>query len=167
LRLFLVQRLVKAPDHADDGGKSGDFHGVELLLVRGLADLRPLHITEQGVRNRLLVLEKRLGVSLYRKRRGPRRLQPLTEQGQQFLPQAHAFLERARQLAETFAGQAEPHEIHVAATQYLILYVLIDAVRRFHKAFPLIRVRLSNRTEQEIEEALLRDPDIVLGVAAP
>jgi DNA-binding transcriptional LysR family regulator len=104
-----------------------------------------LHITEQGVRNRLLVLEQRLGVPLYRKRRGPRRLQPLTEQGQQFLPQAHAFLERARQLAEVFAGPAEPHEIHVAATQYLILYVLIDSVRRFHKAFPHIRVRLSNR----------------------
>ena len=128
---------------------------------------RVLHITEQGVRNRLLVLEQRLGVPLYRKCRGPRRLQPLTEQGQQFLPQAHAFLERARQLAEVFAGPAEPYEIHVAATQYLILYVLIDSVRRFHIAFPQIRVRLSNHTEQEIEEALLRDPDIALGVAAP
>ncbi|HLJ96625.1 MAG TPA: LysR family transcriptional regulator, partial [Gemmataceae bacterium] len=126
-----------------------------------------LHITEQGVRNRLLVLEKRLGVPLYHKRRGPRRFQPLTEQGEHFLPQAHAFLDRARQLAETFAGPAEPHEIHVAATQYLILYVLIDAVRRFHKAFPQIRVRLSNRTEQEIEEVLLGDPGIALGVAAP
>ena len=32
-----------------------------------------LHITEQGVRNRLLALEERLGVELYRKSRGPRR----------------------------------------------------------------------------------------------
>src|SRR5207302_6047835 len=60
-----------------------------------------------------------------------------------------------------------PHEIHVAATQYLIVYVLIDAVRRFHEAFPHVRVRLSNRTEQEIEEALLHDPEVALGVAAP
>ena len=55
----------------------------------------------------------------------------------------------------------------MAATQYLILYVLIDAVRRFHKAFPQIHVRLSNHTEQEIEQALLQNPDIALGVAAP
>jgi DNA-binding transcriptional LysR family regulator len=126
-----------------------------------------LHISEQGVRNRLLALESRLGAQLYRKSRGPRRAQPLTEQGQQFLPHALAFLERAGQLAEVFTGAAEPHEIHVAATQYLILYVLIDAVRRFHAAFPRIRVRLSNHTEEEIESVLLQDPELALGVAAP
>jgi DNA-binding transcriptional LysR family regulator len=128
---------------------------------------RVLHITEQGVRNRLLALEGRLGVELYRKARGPRRSPPLTEKGRLFLPHALAFLDRARQLGEVFAAPAEPHEIHVAATQYLILYVLIDAVRRFHRAFPQIRVRLSNRTEEEIEEALLHDPEVALGVAAP
>src|SRR2546422_11743609 len=57
-----------------------------------------LHITEQGLRNRLLALEKRLRVELYHKRRGARRGQPLTEQGRLFLPHALAFLERARQL---------------------------------------------------------------------
>jgi len=126
-----------------------------------------LHLTEQGVRNRLVSLEQRLRVELYRKARGPRRAQPLTEQGRKFLPHALAFLDRARQLTEAFGEASGPREIHVAATQYLILYVLIDAVRRFHKAFPDIRVRLSNRTEQEIEEALLNDPDLALGVAAP
>src|SRR5947208_1411403 len=126
-----------------------------------------LHITEQGLRNRLLALEKRLRVELYHKRRGVRRGQPLTEQGRLFLPHAVAFLERARQLVECLHGPSEPHEIHVAATQYLILYVLIDAVRRFHAAFPDIRVRLSNHTEQEIEQALLQDPELALGVAAP
>jgi DNA-binding transcriptional LysR family regulator len=126
-----------------------------------------LHITEQGVRNRLLALESRLSAQLYRKSRGPRRAAPLTEQGQRFLPHALAFLERARQLAEVFTGPTEPHEIHVAATQYLILYVLIDAVRRFHAAFPRMRVRLSNHTEEEIETVLLQDPELALGVAAP
>jgi DNA-binding transcriptional LysR family regulator len=133
--------------------------------LRGAAGA--LHITEQGVRNRLLALEGRLGVELYRKARGPRRAHPLTEKGRLFLPHALAFLERARQLGEVFTAPAGPHEIHVAATQYLILYVLIDAVRHFHQAFPDIRVRLSNRTEQEIEEALLHDPEVALGVAAP
>jgi DNA-binding transcriptional LysR family regulator len=126
-----------------------------------------LHITEQGVRNRLLVLEKRLGVELYRKSRGLRRTSPITRQGREFLPHALAFLERARQLAELFGGSGEPQEIHVAATQYLILYLLIEAVRRFHDAFPHIHVRLSNQTEQEIEAALLHDPELALGVAAP
>jgi DNA-binding transcriptional LysR family regulator len=125
-----------------------------------------LHITEQGVRNRLLALEGRLRVQLYRKQRGVRRGPPLTEQGKQFLPHALAFLDRARQLAELFGGAAELHEIHVAATQYLILYTLVDAVRHFHGAFPNIHVRLSNYTEQELEAALLRDPDLAFGVAA-
>jgi len=133
--------------------------------LRGAA--RVLHVTEQGVRNRLLALEKRLRVALYRKIRGIRRSSPLTEEGRRFLPHAQAFLERGNQLAELVGGPAQPHEIHVAATQYLILYVLIDAVRRFHAAFPNIQVRLSNHTEQEIEAALLHDPDIALGVAAP
>src|SRR5262249_25412623 len=128
---------------------------------------RVLHITEQGLRNRLLALEARLGVELYHKARGPRKTSPLTGQGRLFLPHALAFLDRARQLGEVFAAPTAPHEIHVVATQYLILYVLIDAVRNFHKALPHIRVRLSNRTEQEIEEELLRDPDVALGVAAP
>jgi DNA-binding transcriptional LysR family regulator len=141
---------------------------VELARLGSLRHAaRELHITEQGLRNRLLVLEARLGVELYRKSRGPRRATPLTEQGRQFLPHALAFLERARQLAEHIGGTGEPREIHVAATQYLILYVLIDAVRRFHRARPTIRVRLSNRTEEEIEEALLTDPEVALGVAAP
>ncbi len=141
---------------------------VELARLGSLRQAaRELHITEQGLRNRLLVLEERLGAELYRKSRGPRRATPLTEQGRQFLPHALAFLDRARQLAEHFGGPAEPHEIHVAATQYLILYVLIDAVRRFHRAYPHIRVRLSNRTEEEVEEALLGDPEVALGVAAP
>ncbi len=141
---------------------------VELARLGSLRQAaRELHITEQGLRNRLLVLEERLGAELYRKSRGPRRATPLTEEGRRFLPHALAFLERARHLAEPFGGSAEPHEIHVAATQYLILYVLIDAVRRFHRAYPHIRVRLSNRTEEEVEEALLSDPAIALGVAAP
>jgi DNA-binding transcriptional LysR family regulator len=126
-----------------------------------------LHISEQGLRNRLLALEGELGVELYRKQRGPRRSAPLTEQGLQLLPHAVAFLERGRQLGEVFGGGPEPREIHVAATQYLILYVLVDAVRRFHAAFPHIHVRLSNRTEQEIERALLEDFELSLGVAAP
>ncbi|MGD9854482.1 MAG: LysR family transcriptional regulator [Planctomycetaceae bacterium] len=126
-----------------------------------------LFISEQGVRNRLLALEARLGVDLYHKRRGVRMRTPLTPQGQQLLPHAVAFLERASQLCHLFGESEGPQEVHVVASQYLIAYVLIDAVSRFHKAFPNIRVRLSARTEHEIEEALLESQEFSFGVAAP
>ena len=126
-----------------------------------------LDVTEQGVRNRLLALERRVGAELYHKRRGPRPGPPLTRHGVLFLPHAVAFLDRARELGGVFAGPAGPQEVHVAETLYLTLYVLIGAVRRFHRAHPDIRVRLSTRSEREIEDALVRDPELALGVAAP
>ena len=47
---------------------------VELAKQGSLREAaKGLHITEQGVRNRLLALEQRLGVELYQKRRGVRR----------------------------------------------------------------------------------------------
>src|SRR5437762_5240460 len=61
-----------------------------------------LVISEQGLRNRLLALEQRLGAQLYHKRRGMRRTTLLTPQGRQFLPHARAFLERSRELCELF-----------------------------------------------------------------
>jgi DNA-binding transcriptional LysR family regulator len=133
--------------------------------LRAAAD--ELSITEQGVRNRLVALEAQLRVSLYHKQRGPRRRSPLTPQGEQLLPHAISFLDRARRLAGIFGGSEGPHAVHVAATQYLTLYAMLDSVRRFHRTFPDIRVRLSTRTERDIEDALLRDPDLAFGVAAP
>jgi DNA-binding transcriptional LysR family regulator len=126
-----------------------------------------LFISEQGLRSRLLALEARLGVELYKKSRGLRRRTPLTPQGQQFLPHAEAFLARAAHLCGLFSEEPQLQEVHVVASQYLIAYVLIDAVRRFHRAFPDIHVRLSARTEHEIEEALLGTLEFSFGVAAP
>jgi DNA-binding transcriptional LysR family regulator len=127
-----------------------------------------LFITEQGLRSRLIALEEQLGVQLYRKSRGMRRTTPLTPQGQQFLPHAQAFLERAAELGELFdADSGANREVDVVASQYLIAYVLIDVVRRFHVANPTIHVRLSARTEHEIEEALRASVEFSFGVAAP
>jgi DNA-binding transcriptional LysR family regulator len=137
-------------------------HGGTLRLAA-----QSLHITEQGIRNRLLALEQRLGVELYRKARGPRRATPLTPKGLEFLPHANSFLERARELAELFDAIKAPREVHVAASQYLLTYVLIDAVRRFHAAQPNLRIRLSTHSEREIEQVLLSDAQVALGVAAP
>jgi DNA-binding transcriptional LysR family regulator len=40
-------------------------------------------------------------------------------------------------------------------------------VRRFHDRFPQIHIRLSIQSEQEIEDVLLGDSDVSIGVAAP
>ncbi len=114
-----------------------------------------LGITEQGLRNRLLTLEARLGVELYRKSRGPRRSTVLTEQGRRFLPHALAFLERARELCRAFEVETGAQEIRVAASQYLIRYVLIDVLKEFRTAAPEIHVRVSTMNEREVEETLL------------
>jgi len=126
-----------------------------------------LHITEQGLRNRLIALEDRLGVPIYHKRRGHRRGQVLTDAGRRLLPQAAGLLERFRQLGDSLAAEPSPQEIHVAASSYLTFYVLIDVVKRFHARHPAIRVRLSTRTEQQIELAVRDDPDVAVGIAAP
>lgn len=126
-----------------------------------------LGITEQGLRNRLLTLEQRLGVELYRKVRGPRRASLLTDQGRRFLPQAIGFLERAQELCRTLDIETGAREIRVASSQYLIRYLLIDILKDFRKTAPEIHVRISTMNELEVEEALRNDPDVSMGVAAP
>lgn len=131
------------------------------------AAAKVLHVTEQGLRNRLIALEKRLETQLYRKLRGARRSTPLTADGQRFLPHAIAFLERARELRGLFSRADQLREVNVVASQYLAAYVLIGAVRKFHKAHPDIRVRLSTRTEFDVEQRLLQEPETEIGLAAP
>ena len=126
-----------------------------------------LHITEQGVRNRLIALERQLGAVLYRKQRGIRKTNPMTPDGRRFLPHAQAFLEQAGHLAEVFSAAPPDREVRIAASHYLITYVLIDVVKRFHSAHPSIRVRLKACAEQDIERELLESPEVNLGVAAP
>ena len=126
-----------------------------------------LAITEQGLRNRLLALEAQLGVELYRKIRGPRRSTVLTDAGRRFLPHALAFLERARELCGAFDIETGQQEIRVAASQYLIRYVLIDVLKQFAADEPAIHVRVSTMTEREVEQALLTDSEVALGLAAP
>jgi DNA-binding transcriptional LysR family regulator len=133
--------------------------------IRAAADT--LGITEQGVRNRLVALEAQLGVDLYVKRRGPRRGSVLTDQGRRFLPHALAFLERAAELCRAVNVEAGDQEIHVAASQYLIRYVLIDVLKQFRRAAPDIHVRASTMNEREVEDVLRRDPEVAFGLAAP
>lgn len=126
-----------------------------------------LGITEQGLRNRLIALETQLGAELYRKVRGPRRLTPLTDAGQRFLPHALAFLERAHELCGAFDIDTGQREIRIAASQYLIRYLLIDVLARFARAEPALHVRVSTMAERDVESTLLDDPEVAFGLAAP
>ncbi len=125
-----------------------------------------LHITEQGLRNRLIALERQIGVELYRKVRGNRNATPLTAQGHQFLPHAIAFLEQAAELNRIFSTESGSQEVAVVASQYLATYVLIRGIGKFHRAHPDIHVRLSVRTEFEVESMLIEHPEIQVGFAA-
>jgi DNA-binding transcriptional LysR family regulator len=133
--------------------------------IRGAAEA--LGITEQGVRNRLIALEAQLGVELYRKSRGPRRLAPLTEQGRRFLPHALAFLERAHELCRACDLETSGQEVHVVASQYLTRYVLIDVLKEFRKQAPSIHVRVSTMNESDVAARLLGDSGVAFGLAAP
>jgi DNA-binding transcriptional LysR family regulator len=133
--------------------------------IRAAADA--LGITEQGVRNRLVALESQLGVELYRKSRGPRRAAPLTPQGRRFLPHALAFLERAHELCRSCDMETSGQEVRVVASQYLTRYVLIDVLKEFRSEAPAIHVRVSTMNEADVANALLGDPEVALGLAAP
>jgi len=126
-----------------------------------------LSITEQGVRNRLLALEAQLGVELYRKVRGPRRLAVLTDAGQRFLPHALALVERAREMYEAFAVDVGQQEVRLVASQYLIRYLLIDVLKDFAKSEPSIHVRASTMNERDVEDAVMSNPEVAFGLAAP
>jgi DNA-binding transcriptional LysR family regulator len=77
------------------------------------------------------------------------------------------LIEQAGGLRDLVHQTVTRREVHVASSQYLSTYILIDAVRRFHRHEPHIRVWLSVRTERDIEQALLDDADLSFGVAAP
>ena len=174
---FIIFNTVFIDGSNQEAEKVPDFPSISTDQIAAFVELANHHslreaaaslfLTEQGLRNRILALEERLKVSLYRKQRGPRRGPLLTPDGQRFLPLALTYLEQSRQLFDQVHDEQHAREIHVVASQYLILYVLIDAIDRFHRAYPHLRVRLSNRTESEIEEALLNDLSIAVGVAAP
>lgn len=131
------------------------------------AAAQELFITEQGARNRLLSLEAAMGVPLYHKERGRRSRTQLTREGLKFLPAARAFLRESEKLGGFFRETEDDEVIEVAASAYLTFYVLIGIVRKFHNEFPGVRVRLSTRSEREIEQALVDEGSLSVGISAP
>ena len=55
----------------------------------------------------------------------------------------------------------------MVASQYLTRYVLIDVLKEFRSAAPAIHVRVSTMNEADVATALLGDPEVAFGLAAP
>lgn len=128
---------------------------------------RALNLSAEGLRNRLIALEERLGVSLYEKEMRRRGLVTLTPAGRLFLQKATQFVEEAQALTQLFEPGHRQKDLLIAASQYLVYYILIDIVRLFRIEFPSINVRLLTRNEQQIVSSVQSDSDISFGICAP
>ena len=131
------------------------------------AAARALNLSAEGLRNRLVALEDRIGVSLYDKQMRRRGLVTLTPAGRIFLQKATKFVEEAQALTQLFEPGRRQQDLLIAASQYLVYYILIDVVRLFRTEFPFINVRLLTRNEQQIVSSIQSDSDISLGICAP
>jgi DNA-binding transcriptional LysR family regulator len=128
---------------------------------------RELHLSEEGMRGRLLALEERLGVDLYEKERGRRSAVRLTHAGQSFLEKAIPFLEDARRLTLVFEPGASRQELKIAASHYVTSYLLADILRSFHRQFPDVVVGVSTCTERQVITVLQNDANFSVGICAP
>jgi DNA-binding transcriptional LysR family regulator len=124
-----------------------------------------LHLSEAGLRSRLMSLEQAVGRSLYIKQQGRRGRLELTPHGLAWLDKARDLLARARVLDEDVLETS--NEVRVASSQYLAYYVLIDTIRAFRTKHPKTVVRLWTRIEQDIEHTLLEDASFELAFCAP
>lgn len=141
---------------------------VELARAGSLKSAsQTLHLSEEGLRNRLIAIEDRLGVRLYEKERGRRGKVRITQEGRLFLSKANQFLEEAYRLTRVFEPADGYEDLLIAASQYVTYYVLIDAVREFRVENPGVKIRLLTRSEHEILAALGSECDIALGICAP
>lgn len=126
-----------------------------------------LHLSNEGLRGRVLALEEALGANLYRKERGRRGAVELTASGRRFLQKATRFLDQAHELTTLFEPRVQAKEIQLLASHYLMAYVLVDAVREFRAAHPEYLLRLSTRTESQIFGLLLSEAHCAIGACTP
>src|SRR4051812_35292119 len=126
-----------------------------------------LHLSNEGLRGRVLALEEALGANLYEKERGRRGAVELTASGRRFLQKATRFLDQAHELTTLFEPRAEVKEIQLLASHYLMAYVLVDVVREFRAAHPEYLLRLSTRAESQIFGLLLSEAHCAIGACTP
>jgi DNA-binding transcriptional LysR family regulator len=126
-----------------------------------------MHLSDEGLRARILGLEDALGAALYEKARGRRGDVNLTAAGRKFLQKAVRFLEQANELTRLFEPRPATREIQLLGSHYLLAYVLIDAVHEFRTQYPEYLLRLSSRAESQIFSLLLSEAHCTIGACTP
>jgi DNA-binding transcriptional LysR family regulator len=84
-----------------------------------------LFISEHGIRNRLIALERELGVELYRKARGIRTSEILTKAGRALLPEAIRLLEAAGDLKQTIHRKTTRRDIRASLALWELSTALV------------------------------------------
>ena len=113
-----------------------------------------MHLSQPSVSLQIKALEQQLEAVLF-ERRGPRI--ELTPEGRALYELASPLVEGIDNLPEAFAekcGKLDSGEIHIAAGESTILYLLPAFVERFAGAYPGVEIRLHNVTGREGLERL-------------
>jgi len=122
-----------------------------------------LYRTQPAVSLQIRKLERELGQKLFdRAHRSP----VMTEAGRVLSAGARDVLERLDMLPELIASSSVElaGSLTIASNLSVISHFLPRAVREFHRRFPLVRLRLLNRTARGIERAVEeREADIGIG----
>jgi DNA-binding transcriptional LysR family regulator len=113
-----------------------------------------LHMTQSAASASIATLESRYDTKLFH--RIGRRIE-LTREGEQFLPQARAVLQRAAaaELALSELAGVLRGELHVAASQTVVNDWLPTRLVDFHAQYPGVRVRVRSCNTEQAERAVL------------
>ena len=130
-------------------------HAVRTLSISKAAER--MHLSQPTVSLQIKALEQEMGTVLF-ERRGPRI--SLTPEGGALYELASPLVEGMDNLPDAFAercGNLESGEIHIAAGESTILYLLPGFVEQFAAEYPGIEIRLHNVTGREGLERLRAD----------
>lgn len=118
------------------------------------AAARKLHVAQPPISRQLTLLEDELQVKLFvRKNKGV----VITEAGQQLYAQSRQLLERMRQLADSMRnlGSGESGVLKIGML-YSTVTCAMDYIRRYHRQYPQVELRIRLGTPQELMEGLNR-----------
>jgi DNA-binding transcriptional LysR family regulator len=123
-----------------------------------------LHISQPTVSLQIQALEREMGEQLL-ERRGPSvRLTPEGKILYQLVQPIAAGIDGLRESFAANLGKMEKGELNIAAGQSTALYVLPEYLKRFHAAYPGIRINLHNVAGQSGMKMLLDDQvDLAIG----
>ena len=130
-------------------------HAVRTLSISKAAER--MHLSQPSVSLQIKALEQEMSAVLF-ERRGPRI--SLTPQGRALYDLASPLVEGIDNLPDAFAercGNLDTGEIHIAAGESTILYLLPSFVKRYSEEFPGVEIRLHNVTGREGMERLRAD----------